>query len=125
MFKDAKDYDINMRSLAKLGRTVSAETRAKMSANRKGKKISAETRAKISATLKGRPAPNKGKTVSAETRAKISATATIYIYHTPAGVFNNLSAAAKANKCSYDIAARRCTHEKHKDWYKVKKVDNT
>ena len=73
MFKDAKNYDMNSRSLANRTRTVSDETRAKMSALQKGRTItwahkvgspgrvvSEETRAKLSAALKGRTAPNKG-----------------------------------------------------------------
>ena len=48
------------------GKTLSAETRAKISAAQKGKPLSAETREKLSVA-------QKGKTHSAETRAKISA----------------------------------------------------
>ena len=61
--------------------TVTAETRAKMSASHKGKipwnkgkTLSAETRAKLSAANKGQIPWNKGKTLSAETCAKLSAT---------------------------------------------------
>lgn len=69
------------------GKARSAETRARISANRKGKRVgftqSAETRAKISAARKGKPlsaehcaklsASHKGMTLPAESRAKLSA----------------------------------------------------
>jgi len=53
-------------SIALKGKTLSHETRAKISAGHMGNVLSSETRAKISAAL-------KGKTLSPETRAKMSA----------------------------------------------------
>lgn len=60
-------------------RSLSDETRAKMSAAKRGKParnkgvpMSEEQRAKMSAALKGRVAPNKGKTASKEARERMS-----------------------------------------------------
>lgn len=55
------------------GKPMSAEQRAKMSADRQN--ISDEWRAKISAAKKGKPSNRKGAKLSAEQRAKISAAA--------------------------------------------------
>ena len=49
------------------------EVRTKLSTALKGRTLSAETKAKISAAKKGRPSAMKGKTPSAETKAKIAA----------------------------------------------------
>jgi group I intron endonuclease len=64
------------------GKTIRAETRAKLSAINKGKPKSAAHRAKISEALRGKPKSaahrekmsdaKKGKLLSAETRAKLS-----------------------------------------------------
>lgn len=56
-----------------LGRKLSLETRAKMSAAKMGRKLSLETRAKMSAALKGIRNPMFGKKHSPETRARMSA----------------------------------------------------
>lgn len=72
--------------ISEYNRNMPAETRAKISntlkeyfkTHKPGNKpehYSAETRAKMSADRKGRVPPNKGKTHSAETRAKLSAAA--------------------------------------------------
>ncbi len=62
-------------------RTVTAETRQKMSAARKARKsepkVTDETRKKLSEMRKGRPSPTKGMTLSAEARQNMSAAATI------------------------------------------------
>lgn len=55
-----------------IGRTVSLETRKKISRAHKGKVLSKEQREKISQTLTGRPSPTKGKHLSEETRNKMS-----------------------------------------------------
>src|SRR5574340_75150 len=68
-----------------MGRKMSAEARAKMSAQRKGRPVSQETRNKLSATLKGKPktkehiekvaAANRGKkkqALTVEQRRKLS-----------------------------------------------------
>lgn len=54
------------------GKTLSEETRRKISEAKKGKHRSEETRRNISEALKGKPSQNKGKTFSKETRRKIS-----------------------------------------------------
>ena len=54
------------------GKTLSAETRQKMSEARKGKTLSAETRHKIAESLSGENHPFFGKHHSAETRQKMS-----------------------------------------------------
>lgn len=51
------------------GKTMSEESKAKMSAAKKGKVMSEEQKAKLSAAMKGK---NKGKTMSEEQKAKIS-----------------------------------------------------
>ena len=74
--KDAK--------LSRLGQTLSEDSRAKISANRKGKgsgenhyrygqTVSAEVRAKISKAQKGRPSPMRGKKMSEGGRENIKA----------------------------------------------------
>jgi hypothetical protein len=55
------------------GKTLSLETRAKISAATKGKTLSPETKAKMSAAQKGENHPFYGKTLSPETKAKMSA----------------------------------------------------
>ena len=55
------------------GKTLSPETRAKISAATKGKTRSPETRAKMSAALKGENHPFYGKSHTPEARAKMSA----------------------------------------------------
>ena len=67
----------------KPGHFPSEETRTKLQAaadKRKGVPISAEQRAKISATLTGRPSPMRGVPLAEETKAKISATLTGHKY---------------------------------------------
>lgn len=56
-----------------LGRTHSAEARAKISAARKGSKLSAASRAQRAVYMAGFPNPMQGRRHSAETLAKISA----------------------------------------------------
>jgi group I intron endonuclease len=70
--------------LSRLGQVMTAESKAKLSKNRKGKgagkehyrygqEVSAEVRAKISDTQKGRPSPMKGRRLSEQGRANIAA----------------------------------------------------
>lgn len=66
-------------SLHNTGKTLSDETKKKLSDARKGKAgpnkgrtFSEESRKKMSEAAKGRTSPNKGKTRSEETRKKIS-----------------------------------------------------
>jgi group I intron endonuclease len=77
-------YNINIDAhKPRLGKTHSAETRAKIAANRTppagpnhyryGKPVDPEIRAKISATQSGRPNPRKGQKMSEQGRANVSA----------------------------------------------------
>lgn len=50
-----------------LGRIITEETRARMSASHKGKVVSAETRAKLSAAMKGKPSYIRTKESKAKT----------------------------------------------------------
>lgn len=54
------------------GKTLSEETRRKISEAHKGNHLSKETRNKISEAHKGKSSPRKGVTLSDETRRKIS-----------------------------------------------------
>lgn len=54
-----------------IGRTVSEETKKKISESKKGRKASKETKLKMSISLKGK---NKGRKMSEETREKVSKT---------------------------------------------------
>ena len=56
----------------KKGKTLSEETRRKMSEARKGRTFSEETRRKISEAKKGKSSPMKGKKRSDETKQKMS-----------------------------------------------------
>ena len=81
----ASCFNVNKDASApRLGQTLSAESRAQLSKNRKGKHagsnhyrhgqtVSDEVRAKISAAQKGRPSPMKGKQMSEHGRANVSA----------------------------------------------------
>jgi group I intron endonuclease len=64
-FSDYKNANMCSTAGSTLGRTLSDETRAKLSAINKGKVVPLETRKKISTT-------SKGRVFSDETRAKIS-----------------------------------------------------
>ncbi len=56
-----------------VGRALSAETRAKISAGNIGKTIGPETRARMSAAIRGRVPARNTRPVTPETRAKLSA----------------------------------------------------
>ena len=58
--------------LHNLGKSLSEETRKKLSESNKGKHLSAETRQKLSEANKGKPSCMKSKHLSAETRQKLS-----------------------------------------------------
>ena len=70
--------------LSRLGQTMTSESKALLSKNRRGKhagenhyrygqEVPAEVRAKISETQKGRPSPTKGKKMSEQGRANVAA----------------------------------------------------
>lgn len=62
------------KSLHHTGKTLSDETKKKISEARKGKPRSDETKMKISASNKGRPGTMKGRTHSEKTKLKMSET---------------------------------------------------
>jgi hypothetical protein len=64
--------------MADVKRTVSVETRAKLSVANMGHTVSLEARAKISAAAMGRTSSRKGAVLSVETRTKISVARTGY-----------------------------------------------
>jgi hypothetical protein len=61
---------------ASLGRKLSEETKAKMSAAKKGRPKTPEHAAKVSAALKGKPSSRLGVTLSHETKEKMRVAAT-------------------------------------------------
>ena len=112
-----------------LGKKLSKETRAKISAAAKGRKFSDETRAKIGAAHKGKivteetkakmSAANKGKKLSKETRAKMSAAKKNMSDETKA----KIGAAKKGKKQSPEHKAKRMaaiTGRKHTEEAKAK-----
>ncbi|MFB7494219.1 NUMOD3 domain-containing DNA-binding protein [Streptomyces sp. NPDC056161] len=96
------------------GKTLSAETRRKMSETRTGKTLSEAARRKIGEANKGKAPWNKGKTLSAETRRRMSETRT--------GKTLSEAARRKIGEASTGRTVSKATREKMSEAHKKRKL---
>jgi group I intron endonuclease len=116
-FKHTKEALTKMKE-AKKDKTLSIQTKAKISAALLGKLVSAETKALISLSKSGKNHPLYGKSRSIDTRDKISITSgtAIYVYSsdksTLINTFSSFRKAAVFFNCNHITIKNYCSNER-------------